>query len=180
MQVKEGKRMRPAKSTTTKEIEDIIPLFWPKALQDMVDMKIKGGALLSMDNIKIQANANAKGLYKRHRVVLPPYSPDMHKVVEHCIGNLKRAVHQRLYKQDYRVTSQQVQQILREEFYCKDEQGQEIPEKKEAFIKSIRADSDDLINTYRANSMEEGEEFVDDKGKVHRGTGGNWPKSGLR
>jgi hypothetical protein len=45
---------------------------------------------------------------------------------------------------------------------------------------SIDADSNDLVNTYKPISMEEGAECVDERGHVIRGVGGGWPKGTLR
>jgi hypothetical protein len=172
---------RAAKSTTTEEIQDIINSWWPKA---KADLKARGLApKLSMDNIAIQAGAKGVGLVADQRIHLPPYSPDMHKVIEHEVGQLKRAVYTRLYKEHYNVTSAQVQQIVRDIFYCNVDDPvskKKAADLKAGMIKRLKADSDDLFYTYKVISMEEGTEWVDDQGIVHRGVGGGWPKARYR
>ena len=178
MQVKQGRKLRPAKSTTKEEIQDIIKLWWPKAQEEMEKLGLK--PLLSMDNIKIQKAAKVAGIKRWDKVTLPPYSPDMHKVVEHFIGNLKGALHKRLYRSSSKITSKLVQELLREIFYCK----HSVPEKAAAMLEasksSLDADSNDLVNTYKPISMEEGAECVNEKGHVVRGVGGGWPKGTVR
>lgn len=169
---------REAKSTTHEETQDIIKLWWPKA---KADLKKKGyKARLSMDNISIQQAASSCGLHRGDRIHLPPYSPDMHKVVEHAIGNLKREVYNRLYQEHYLLTSQQVQQIVRDIFYCRDPDPKTAAALKKDYIDSIRKDSDDLHYTYKVISMEQGTEWLGEDKQIHRGVGGNWPPARYR
>lgn len=60
----------------------------------------RGGAILSFDNDKIHQNRLTLAFLKinaHNRFPLPPNSPDMHRVVERCVGRLKEAFQDWLY-----------------------------------------------------------------------------------
>lgn len=76
--------------------------------------------MYSFDNDRIHMNpgtlASLKINYK-NRFPLPPNSPDMHRVVEHCIGRLKTAFRKWLYAHPRARTIKQYQAALASLFY---------------------------------------------------------------
>lgn len=94
----------------------------------------------SFDNDKIHQNKNlwrALSIQKKNRYPLPPNSPDMHKVVEHCIHNLKTKFKDFLYKNPKQLTMAEYQKVLKNIFH------------KEVKAESIKEDVDTLYDTYR-------------------------------
>lgn len=97
MQTKEGK---PAAGCTAREFCDVLDVIQEAAAQKMA--AIPGGIqpqqlVWSFDNDRIHKAAlpelQLRRMISGHtRAPLPPSSPDMHKVVEHCIGRLASMV----------------------------------------------------------------------------------------
>lgn len=153
---------------TTEEFEDIITVMWPDVKRQLAE---KGyAAKLSYDNAQQQRTADLArmGVQPGEKVDLPPYSPDMHKVIEHTFHRLKKAVYNYLYTLGREATSEDVQEAVRICFML------------EAEAETIKKDSDSLIDTYRCIAAGKDEEWEDRHGNRHLGSGGNWPPAKYR
>lgn len=88
-----------AKGPTSEEFEDVMSAINEKAGEVMMEnpevFNAEKPPLFSFDNPKIHevADLSRAGISRQaQRVPLPPRSPDMHKVIEHCFGILSRAM----------------------------------------------------------------------------------------
>ena len=98
---KKGELGAVAKGPTCEEFEDVMSIINAKAKLVVVNnpgvFGIGGSSrppLFSFDNPPIHQKAmlSRAGIKADQRVPLPPRSPDMHKVIEHCFGILSRAM----------------------------------------------------------------------------------------
>lgn len=137
-------------------------------------------AKLSMDNPRIHKEAQLSGILNSERVHLPEYSPDMHKCVEHVFARLKPQVYERLYAFDHHVTAREVQQIIRDLFTGAGGSAADMAARRQAFQQSVLQDSRSLPLTYKVISTDKGVSFMDEHGRIHLGTGGDWPPSAYR
>ena len=140
--------------------------------------------MIQMDNIRIQANIPDEWFVSRYgtwylpegcRVRIPPNSPDLNQVIEHCVGVIKWAVTEALYEASARRTvfsRHSLQSIVKQQF-TKFAQGQ-------LFQGGVVKNTNKMPDVWRSVSMDVGESFVDHKGKTHYGTGGDWARAGDR
>lgn len=94
MQIKDGSRY--AFGFCAEEVRAVLRKFKPIAAKVMDDYCLATGAdpqeftpLFSLDNASWHVGADDE-LCPTERVTLPPYSPDIHRVIEHCFNNLTR------------------------------------------------------------------------------------------
>jgi hypothetical protein len=153
---------------TTEEFEDVILCMWPGVKKKLQDGGYK--AVLSYDNVASQAGAilRSMGLTDAERVNLPPYSPDMHKIIEHTFHRLKDEVYKHCYAFGTEISATELQSIVRAAFAVV------------ASRETIRADSCSLVDTYRCIATPKDQEWIDRKGHRHLGSGGDWPPYQLR
>lgn len=125
--------------------------------------------LVSWDNAHNNATAadlQDGGFHELKRIPLPPYSPDMHKVVESFLGRLDADFHKRLLHHPSYRSPEQLQSLLLHAFTC-------MPrEHIEASVKGLRL-------TYRMIFEPAGQEFTEG-GKAYTGCGANWPPHKFR
>jgi hypothetical protein len=170
LQIADG--TRKAKSTTRREFEDLMVIF----VKDAKDRLAAHGleAKFSYDNNKIQATADLRrmGVGEGEKVPLAPYMPDGHKVIEHAVGNVKRAVQAMLYgegwldrRRDF--TPSVAQELVKEAFKGLSKEG-------------IREDIESLPSTYLVISAPRGAVVQAPNGKLYKGTGGDWAPAELR
>ena len=105
---------------------------------------------------------------KDHRLPQPPHSPDCNRPVEHQFGSGKTRLRNDLYLKGVRITTgAQLQTRVHEEF------SKYMPEF------SVRKDVEHLPLLWEVISTTRGEAvYVDDEGKVHVGSGGDWGQKG--
>lgn len=93
MQTKQGK---PAKGCTAREFCDVMKAIQEAASERVAPLLVgneQQQLVWSFDNDRVHQSAlpmlREQGLLTNtNRAPLPPFSPDMHKVVEHCIARL--------------------------------------------------------------------------------------------
>jgi hypothetical protein len=138
-----------------------------RCIMNLLDSEHKGrkkGMKFSWDNARANADdaGLAKvGLAKDQRQVLPTFSPDMHKAIEHTIFRLKVAFWDAVVQHPAHKTPEQFQQLLRDVFA-------DMPREH------IRADVVTLPLTYEMIARKEGEVFTHNNGQ-YTGVGGGWP-----
>ncbi len=98
----------------------------------------KGGPFYSWDNASFHTSLKLQdvGLSETDMWLLPPNSPDMHKVIEHVVGRVKRALREELCDNANIKTVEQVKRVCRDVFF-------------RITTESIRKDIDSLPNTYK-------------------------------
>lgn len=98
------KKSKPAKGVTSREFCDVLAIIQDAAsskVAPLLDASQQQQLVWSFDNDRIHEGALAelrlRGLISSsNKAPLPPHSPDMHKVVEHCIGRLTTKVNAEL------------------------------------------------------------------------------------
>ena len=159
---KKGELGAVAKGPTCEEFEDVMGIVNSKA--KLVALKNPGifgseesprPPLFSFDNPPIHQNAmlSRAGIKPAQRVPLPPRSPDMHKVIEHCFGRLTREMNTSLLSNPSIKSIEQYKAEIERLFYSK------------ITRESIQAGVVSLVDTYT---------YI--KGPAQ----GGWPPSGLR
>lgn len=120
----------------------------------------KGGPYYSWDNAAWHqaVSLDQVGLTQGDKWQLPPNSPDMHKVIEHVVGNVKRALRDKLADNANITSAQQLRDAFVEVFY------------EEISKDSIRKDIDSLPNTYKHIHHT----------KQQGGSGGDWAQARYR
>lgn len=117
---------KPAKGCTNQE--------WAHLMEDIMAVAEQRRArcrkwptgqpcLWSFDNDKIHQKAETLVSLKinyKNRLPLPPNSPDMHRVVEHCIGRLKSAFRKWMYAHPQARSMKQYRQALHTLFFTDD------------------------------------------------------------
>lgn len=120
-----------------------------RRIKEEVEEKLKalpGGkphwrVLWSYDNDKIHQDITLQAALKvggRARAPLPPYSHDIHRVVEHALGRLKRAFNLWLYTHPGKRTMEGYMAAVQDIFYT------------QITAKSIRREVKKLPSVYRA------------------------------
>ena len=159
---KKGELGAVAKGPTCEEFEDVMGVVNVKAKQVAGKHPKTFGSddcprppLFSFDNPPIHQKAmpSRAGIKADQRVPLPPRSPDMHKVIEHCFGILSRAMNTKLLEDSSIKSIEQYKTEIESLFYSR------------ITRESIQADVKSLVNTYTHIAGE--------------GQGG-WPPSDLR
>ena len=119
-------RGEPAKGCTTSECVSVMKTF-----REQVESAIKSPRWAaavgrrqrpwwSFDNDKIHQNVEARAslqINSNNRYPLPPNSPDMHRVVERCIGRLKQRFQKWLYEQPAQRSMAEYQRALLNIFF---------------------------------------------------------------
>lgn len=107
------------------------------------------------------------------RVPLSPYSPDMHKVIEHTFSRFKRSLHASIYDRcaERGVSELTPPEVRRLAIAALEEAGAAT---------SIAKDLRTLPVTLRMVATPEGQAFVAGDGRDYIGTGGNWARESWR
>ena len=116
---------QPAKGTTTKEFVDFMKDLKKKAEEltaKLPHLFIKDrDVVYSFDNPSIHQQAleqlEALGITQGDRAILPEYSPDIHKVIEHVHSIFQREFRKQLREDASIVTFQQYHQLVEDVFY---------------------------------------------------------------
>lgn len=139
---------------------------------------------IMMDNIAIQANIPDDRIDSRYgtielppedRIRFPEYSPNINQVVEHSVGAIKGGTVNGLYTalaSHTRMGPHSLQTIVKRQV--------ELFEQGELFKQGVEHNFRKLPSVIKAISLPEGQSFVDDWGKVHYGSNGDWVNSGDR
>jgi hypothetical protein len=126
------------------------------------------GMLVSWDNASIHGFKNYQdlGIDERQHIKLPPKSPDLHQVVEHCFGRLKAELVAAMYKVGWaRVTNQWVLQWVID--WCQAIEPAQL-----------QKDLQSLPKLYQVVSTPEGQHITVD-GQLLVGSGGYYTKGSL-
>jgi hypothetical protein len=140
---------------------------------------------LSFDNAKIQATADLTELKCPHqqpeiadvirladvgeKLNLPAYSHDLNRPIEHVFGTMKHRIREELYFNSYKYRKpEQVQSLVMQQF------KHNFPEKQ------VAEDVNGLPLLWEVLSVPAGITFVDCKGNMAVGTGGDWPNAEYR
>ena len=161
---------RDAYTITREEFEDFLAAAHKKVVEKIAEGGVRWEPLYSWDHTALHENINYErvGFSKQQRVQLGVRAPDMHKAIEHVFGYIKPRLHARLYQADYQATAVQCQNLAKQVFM------------ETALANRIGRDVATLPLTYRVISTPKGQWFKDGKGKVHYGTGGDWPPATYR
>jgi hypothetical protein len=158
-----------AKSTTAEEFEDNMQLVVCISRRKLRRLKPKPlHAKYSWDNNQIQAAADITkmGLRQRHRAPLPAYSPDMHQIVEHTIGKIKKDLMHAVLAHEGPMTSATAQRLAKRVF-------------KGISASSIHANKEKLVSCWQAIAAPAGVMVECADGKWHKGSGGDYPEAAL-
>jgi hypothetical protein len=101
------------------------------------------------------------------RLPLPPNSPDLHKVIEHCMAHIKGWLQRCVDEDPFKCTPAYLQEQAELAF-------------KSITAESIRRDVASLPTTYAVVAGEEGETVPGLDGKDWDCTAGDWAPAGLR
>jgi len=159
------KRDTEAKGMVKQEFMDNMECIITKALEQGGRRE---GLTFSWDRVHVNATDAEMaqlGLELAQRLALSPYSPDMHKVIEHFIHRLKQGFFTALRTRPMYYHPWQMQRLLRSVFMS-------MPREH------ILADTHTLKLTYQLIAHEAGEVFdfrVGQKRQQFTGVGGNWP-----
>jgi hypothetical protein len=160
-----------AKSTTREEFTDIMKKLVVAAREKLANIDPKLKPIFSYDNNKIQKGASLAemGITPEEKLELPPYSPDMHKVIEHVFAILKGQLQEEMLKNNpARMDPAVAQKMVRVYF------------KHNISKKSIRADVDSLPVTWHIISTLDGVFAEGPDGRMYWGTGGDWADTSHR
>lgn len=136
---------------------------------------------IMMDNIRIQKNIRDDLIVSRYgnmhmgqgtRIRFPERSPDINQVVEHSIGAVKSAIIGELFtraaekkkfdpKTLISITTAQMKRF----------------EKGQLFNNGVKHNFNKLPTVWEVIGSPEGQLVIDPNGKVHTGSGGNWPNA---
>lgn len=136
---------------------------------------------IMMDNIRIQKNIPDDIIVSRYgninmkpgtRIRFPERSPDINQVVEHSIGAVKSAIIGQLFtmaaeKKKFdpnilmRITTAQMRRF----------------EEGKLFNNGVKHNFNKLPTVWEVIGSPEGQLVIDPNGKVHTGSGGNWPNA---
>jgi hypothetical protein len=175
LQTKKG---RDAESTVEEEVRDNLYLM-VKHFREVTGEE----PIIMMDNIRIQANVPDKKWECRYgwmemdddlttRIEIPTHSPDINQVVEHSIGAIKSGITDMVFTEVAEHTVYSEVSLMR---VCK--AVMKKFEKGELFRKGVAHNFAKLPTVLEVIAAEEGEEVWDEKGKLHTGSGGNWPNA---
>lgn len=132
---------------------------------------------IQMDNNAIQAGIDISSLNTNHKpdgpftaipkgqlILVPTYSPDCNRAIEHQFGSGKGRLHCNLYKAPTLVnTGQELQAAVLQAFV------------KEMTPDSVAADVSSLPLLWKILSTPEGVRMCEDGSVSYVGTGGGWP-----
>ena len=168
LQTVKSKFTKDAKTTTREEFEDNVRMFWTVA-KGVIARFGPLQAYVSWDNNKIQktANLDRMGVLPHEKLPLAEYMPDGHKIIEHFFARLKGKVMEEVYKRATDLTPGSAQQLVLDAFF-------------HSSTKAIYKDVLSLPLTYRVIATPKGSQFLDAKGRVHTGSGGDWPAKACR
>lgn len=119
--------------------------------------------LFMYDNAAIHAPGHPShvGVTPSSVVLIPTYSPDFNKVIEHIFHRLKVLLRQKIYEHQGFINSELVQQWVQELFFG------------EVTAQQIKADADSLKQTFLEISKDRGI-YVRPDGTEYKGTGGDY------
>jgi hypothetical protein len=155
-------RGQEAKATTTQEFADVLKVAKAKARHLGLQP-----ARWSWDHSHVHDHLDVKAVWEDEDIETFPlahYMPDGHKVIEHCFSTIKAAFHRRLFEDKlYKtLTSEKAQNLLRDiTMEC-------------ITAKRIANDCKSLKTTLGIISTPCGQQYQDDEGTMHPGTGGGW------
>ncbi len=179
LQISSGKR--DAKETTRQEFEHnmyYIIKNWNE--------KTKGAKYyLSFDNNSIQATADLSALANPNnpsevirladngqQLPLPGYSHDLNRPIEHLFGTVKHIIRCQLYEDwEHYNNARKLQTLAYQVFHNLAVYG---------LKDHVKDDVAGLPTLWQILSTPEGVSFSDGKGRVHVGTGGNYPNAYAR
>lgn len=160
-----------AKAGTKQEIQDNTTCWVQKAFQ--LAQQHGHDVVASWDNASMHTfKVSQVGLTQAQHLVLPPHSPDLHQIIEHCFARLKQELVVKLYHLGWdNVTPEVVAREVLE--LCEAEHG------TVASAAVIKADLAHLPRLYRVLSTPKGQ-YVFDGSRWVQGSGGDWPPKGYR
>lgn len=160
-----------AKAGTKQEIQDNTKCWVQKAKG--LAQQHRHRVVASWDNASMHTFRVSKvGLTPTQHLALPPHSPDLHQIIEHCFARLKQELVAKLYKLGWDNVTPEV--VAREVLaLCEDQHG------TVASAAVIRADLAHLPRLYRVLSTPKGQ-YVFDGNRWVQGSGGDWPPKGYR
>lgn len=156
-----------AKRVATAELRDCV---FP-SLNYEVMVKGLADPVFVIDNApphEAAAVAMGWGSGEAARWPIAPYSPDQNKVAEHAIGNVKRTLQARAAEERSTLTARRLQALLQEVFASV------------VTAAGVARDVESLITTLQVIRTPRGQIVRCADGKLHRGTGGDWPPAALR
>lgn len=153
---------KDAKSTTQEEFEDNMVII--SAVAAAYQRPLGKKALFCYDNNTIQKNAvwARMGITHHQKVSIPTHSPDFNKPIEHVFNRIKQHLRERIYSHVGELLPVMLQNWVVEIF-------------NGISAGSIAKDVASLKRTYRAVSIEKGQEVGVLGGGTVVGTGGDWP-----
>lgn len=145
------------------EFEDILEQVHLKVLQKIRERGETWTPLYSWDHTNLHESINFQkvGFSAEQRVDLGVKAPDMHQVIEHVFGDMKRRLHARLQKESYKVTGRQCQVFAKNIF------------ENEITAEGIAQNVVGLPLVYQMISTAKGLSFIYNN-KMYVGTGGDW------
>jgi hypothetical protein len=113
------KDKKPARGCTAAEFQFVAKHFMDEARQKFHAASFKCKPLLSMDNDKIHTSAKlaAVGISKESLVELPPYSPDLHRVIERVHARICTELRKRIHYDSSVRTAKQYADLLEKIFH---------------------------------------------------------------
>jgi hypothetical protein len=171
LQVKKGRMKVPARSMTRKEFGKHINNAQRALAKLGLDAdRVQAKLFWSWDNASVNwtlADMVENDWDPTCRLPLSRYSPDMHKVIEHCMAHIKRELRRFARQCPELCTPAMLQKKAEQAFFSID------PD-------SIRRDVESLETTYKVIAGTEKETVTDRSGKVWHCTAGDWAPVGLR
>ena len=126
-------------------------------------------AYVSWDNNNIHkiADFGRMSVLPHEKLPLAEYMPDGHKVIEHFFARLKSKIMEEVYRMGSELTAASAQQLVLNACFQSSQQA-------------IYKDVQSLPLTYKVIATTKGHQFLDATGKVHTGSGGDWPAKTYR
>ena len=115
---------KPARGCTAAEFGYVAKNILDEASRKFNAAGIKQRPVLSMDNDRIHTSARLAdmGIPSRYRLKLPPYSPDLHRVIERVHGRICMEFRKQLHYDHSICTPKQYCKLLKEIFYSSQSQ----------------------------------------------------------
>lgn len=161
---------REARATTAVEFEDVVKLVVDLTKQEFKSVSDALVPIYSWDNNATNKAARLEmmGLEKADVVPLPTYSPDLHQIIEHAIGEFKKRLLALVMEHSGQpMTAARAQELAVEVFEGLDWDG-------------IAANEEQLICCWQQVGTPEGEPVMCKDKKQRVGTGGDWAEADVR
>lgn len=155
---------KEAKTITREEFEDILKVVHQQVLQKIRDSGEHWEPLYSWDHTNLHEDIAYPrvGFRENQRVKLGVKAPDMHQVIEHVFGAVKRNFMAQLYRVDFKITGASAQKL------CREVSEQTINKE------GIKSNLDKLPLLYKIIATAKDQQFTHTDGKRYLGVGGDW------